>query len=164
MTLGIPSCRKGIYGLKAAQACFLQNTFASWLVFYIPCQAELHNHSPMLIWLTQGDICTLSMHLVRNIYTTIWAYQLFFAVYVKQRSSSFAKESCCKEVFFATAVVSLILHYSLSSMITSPLTISSEASSLGGIYWSVTWPKIFLSHLFLSPDSSFSVIIILQLM
>lgn len=40
MTLGIPTCWKGIYGLKAAQACSLQTTFASWLVFYIPCQAE----------------------------------------------------------------------------------------------------------------------------
>lgn len=50
-------------------------------------------------------------------------------------------------------------------MITSPLAISSEASSLVGIYWWVTSPKIFLPHLFLIPRFfPFSVTLSLQLM
>lgn len=150
VTLGVPSFWKRIYRLKATQACSLQNSFASWLVFNTPCQAEPHNHPPHALLANSGR----HLHSFSEFYekhNTIWATQLSIAVYVKQRSSSFAKESCCKEVSFATAVVSHILHYSLSFIITSPLTISSEASSFGGIYWSVSWRKVFLPCLFLIP-------------
>lgn len=153
MTLGIPSSWKGTYGLKAAQACSLQNTFPSCLVFILHVRLS-HIITPHVLLANSGrhlhSLNEFSEKFI-NFYTTIWATQLFIAVYAKQRSSSFAKESSCKEVFFATAVVNHILHHSLSSMITSPSTVSSEASSLVGSYWSVTCPKIFLCHLFLIP-------------
>lgn len=140
MMLGIPSLREGIHGLKPAQARYsLQNTVAS---FYALCWAEPHIHSPHAILPISG----------RNLYTTSWPTQLLIAVYLKWRTPFFAKEPCCKEViFFATAVVSHIPHYSLRFMGTSTLTVSSEPSSILGIYWPLPWPKVFLPCLFLVP-------------
>ena len=65
-------------------------------------------------------------------------HHLLIAVYLKQRPPSSPLCVEIKSAFFATAVVSHSLHYSLSFTTTSPLPISLESPSILEVYWSVT--------------------------
>lgn len=67
---GMPSLQKGIGTMKPSQVhCSLQNScrLFSFCTLYWP---ELHIHTPMLVWLSQGNIQTLLMSSGRNIYST----------------------------------------------------------------------------------------------
>lgn len=111
MTLGIASCQEGVHGLKTAQGHFsLQNSVASCLVFMLYVGLSQVFAFPILVCLTQGDIHSLLMNSGTNTYTTSWSTQLLIA---KTKATLYVE---IKVSFFATVVVSLTLHYTLSEL------------------------------------------------
>lgn len=112
--------RKGIYGFKSAQVvCFFPNYCATFLVFILYVGLRQVSTPLMLIWPSWEEIHTLLVKSGVNIYCT---------------SSSFSNvDSYTQSAFFASAVVSQILHFSLNSMGTLPLLSSTEHSSITGV-------------------------------